>query len=232
MRSRADRPLLRAPCLTLSQELNLSHNQLTSASAASAHRELRVLNLSHNQLASTDGLGALEALTELTLRANAIERISSLDGSPFLQALDLAGNKIVRVHGLETLARLTLLDLSSNQLTSLAGLEQCDSLMDLVVADNLIASTDEAVHLGSLRLLRTLDLAGNPAADGGADKASYRLHLAQQLPSLVTLDGDEVSAEEKVGAAWHFGAADAELRKIREKHLPRDGAIARVPLSA
>lgn len=166
------------------------------------------------------GLERLPALAELRLGGNQIGALGGLGGSPLLQLLLLPDNRIESAAGLPALAHLSTLDLSNNLLTSLAGLEGCAALTELLLARNAIANSSEMRHLAPLSLIASLDLTGNPVVLCGSDSVPYRMHVCQQLPSLANLDGATVTAEEKVGAAWHFGDADAELRKIRDKHLP------------
>eukprot|EP00741_Cyanophora_paradoxa_P007303 tig00001098_g7064.t1 len=165
------------PIARITQELIEEILQRTKRDYADLH----ALNLSNNEIEVIENLGRLTRLARLNLSNNRIERIDGLETLGALVELNLSKNRISRLDGLEAARALELLDLSQNRVADVAEL-------DLVAR---------------LPALRHLTLAGNPVCS----LREYRVEALRRMPALQSLDGAEVSAEER--AYVRVLAADA-----------------------
>jgi len=182
---------------------------------------LSVLNLSHNEIATVENLDRLAALTRL----------------------DLSHNRITRLTGLESLSRLSFLSLTSNRLRAVTGLEHLRLLEVLLLGDNQLGSVACLRALSWLPELRTLTLAGSPAAvlprptprtptrtghrlptpragNPLADASSHTAFVASLLPRLTLLDGEPLQGRESppLGAlAVRTSPAEVELQADRPR---------------
>eukprot|EP00736_Rhodelphis_marinus_P007476 Rmarinus@m.13890 len=83
--------------------------------------------------------------------------------------------------------------LSHNSISSLSGLRQFQNVRVLSIANNCISSLEELHHLRDLRRLQVLNLEMNPVTQ----LPNYRAHVITTLPGVRTLDGKDVSANER-----------------------------------
>lgn len=117
-----------------------------------------------------------------------------------LTHLNLANNLISTFEeglhvGLKTLHELIVLNVSNNQFESLRFLEGVTQLQKFVAINNRIRCLYELETLKPLLYLSEVNLTGNPIA---TDKNYYEVCLNCIKP-IVLLDGDYVTAEDKVG---------------------------------
>ncbi|KAG1685860.1 hypothetical protein DVH05_007626 [Phytophthora capsici] len=139
------------------------------------------------------------ALQSLNLSNNALCDVRHLKLLPrSLTQLDLGGNRLRALPEelSDWLPDLKLLRLRCNALVSLRPLNKCNKLQTLDVGGNRVALVSELRFLQPLTQLRHLSLDGNPIADA----ATYRRETLAMLPLLQSLDGQEVSAAEKLYA--------------------------------
>ncbi|KAK1942383.1 Protein tilB [Phytophthora citrophthora] len=139
------------------------------------------------------------ALQSLNLSNNALRDVRYLKMLPrSLMQLDLGGNRLCALPEelSEWLPDLKLLRLRCNALESLRPLSGCNKLQTLDVGGNRMALVSELRFLQSLTQLRHLSLDGNPIANA----TTYRRETLAMLPLLQSLDGQEVTAAEKLNA--------------------------------
>ncbi|XP_068611663.1 leucine-rich repeat and guanylate kinase domain-containing protein [Brachionichthys hirsutus] len=177
------------------KEVNFSHNLMTKMADLSPYSSLSKLDLGYNSFSEISGLEECCQLTHLNLAHNRIVRISGLDDLPLID-LCLRGNQLKRIEGLENLKSLQVLDLSLNSIDCLAALQNLHFLGTINLEKNLIGEIEECKHIHDLSLLRNLKLQGNPVQE----QPDYRLAIIFLLQHLTMLDGEKVTAEEKVSS--------------------------------
>lgn len=190
--------------------LNISHNRLKEF-ALPPLSYLQSLDASHNLLVAFESVDC-QYLRDLNLSSNSIERISGLDKNPQLQRLDIDNNKLsscaglglgtlkelalhtnqfADVSGLEGLVLIKSLDLSDNPLANLSGLPTEGILRRLTMKRANITEHSQLEALASIPL-EHLDFAESPIAEG-----LDRVKVLRLLPSLQSLNGDAIGAEER-----------------------------------
>ncbi|KAL3664534.1 hypothetical protein V7S43_010287 [Phytophthora oleae] len=138
-------------------------------------------------------------LQSLNLSNNALRDVCHLQLLPrSLTQLDLGGNRLRALPEelSDWLPDLKLLRLRCNALESLRPLHGCNKLQTLDVGGNRVALVSELRFLQSLARLRHLSLDGNPIADA----TTYRRETLAMLPLLQSLDGQDVTAAERLYA--------------------------------
>jgi len=203
-------------------EVNYSHNEIEVMCDLSAHHSLQKLNLDCNHITEISGLQGLRCLSHLSLASNRIEQISNLNHLP-LKYLNLSGNSIKVIENLEALTQLQVLDLSGNQVSSLRGLGGHSYLTDINMEENEVIDIREVVHLKDLPLLKNLNLSRNPIEA----LADYRPKVVFHLSSLIVLDNQRVTVEEKVASLNRFdppsvvvAAQDHRVNITQSVHKP------------
>jgi hypothetical protein len=86
------------------EELDVSHNHLTSLAGLSTMRRLLVLNVNNNALTSLSSLGTVPTLVELRAMFNRVRQLDGLGGLVALTTLDLAHNAVQSAAALRILA--------------------------------------------------------------------------------------------------------------------------------
>ena len=120
-------------------------------------------------------------------------KCSSLYG---VRNVNLWGCSLTDVDVVARMPNLESLSLSVNKLASLRVFARCANLVDLHLRKNDIADLDEVRFLVGLERMRTLWLCDDPCAL----EPNYRMRVIAMLPSLLVLDGDEVTLEERRAA--------------------------------
>ena len=110
--------------------------------------------------------------------------------------INLWGSSLDDVDVVQRMPNLESLSLSVNRVASLRVFARCPNLVDLHLRKNDIADLDEVRFLVGLDRLRTLWLCDNPCAL----EPNYRMRVIAMLPSLLVLDGDEVTLDERRAA--------------------------------
>lgn len=139
------------------------------------------------------------ALQSLNLSSNALRDVHHLQLLPSsLTQLDLGGNRLSALpEELGTwLPNLRLLRLRANALESLRPVISCKLLHTLDIGANRVAFVSELRFLQPLAQLRHLSLDGNPLSDS----PTYRREVLAMLPQLQTLDGQDITAAERLYA--------------------------------
>lgn len=215
--------------------LNLEHNSLSSFSGLIYLNNLKVLCLNHNRIECmhhvkdrpppnrvlqslqvlhlayngiTDliplQLGQLSSLRALFLQGNEIVHVQGLDGLESLTELVLDRNKIKNLNESSFVSQFNLreLHLEENRLKELSHLNSTlPSLERLYLGMNRLQEFSELEKLSGLTELIELSVVSNPVSR----RLQHRSLLIYHLPSLLSLDGIMVTAEERHVAQMMFG---------------------------
>ena len=184
-----------------------------SIAGVSKQPYLKYLYLDNNSISKIDGLVTNKSLRVLSLIGNQISKIENLDNL-WIEELYLSANQLTMIEGLTTLPVLRSLDLSKNSISSLRGLETIESLKFLNLSLNNISKISQLQNIRELPLLTDVDLCVNPIQTC----KYFRLQCLFHMPQLRTIDGTEITAEEKVKAENLHGF-DLQDREIIFKSL-------------
>lgn len=157
---------------------------------------LRRLNLSYNAISKIEGLDRLVHLSELNLAENNISRIENLDYLKSLQKLNLSGNVIERIP---------------------ATIRQLHQLNHLRITRNHLSHLEDIQHLAHLPYLTNLRIDENPLCDD----PDYDLYITYHVPTLLFLNGREISDEMREAARMKFATSQRDLLVSKldaEKH--------------
>ena len=176
--------------------LDLYHNRLDHIAGLEPLNNLRVLMLGKNRIRKIEGLTDCPKLSVLDLHGNRIGNIAGLERLTELKVLNLAGNLIRKVNGLQNLGFIEELNLRRNRIRTTSGLESVPSLQKLYMSNNEIQGLGSLVNLETLTKLQTIQMEGNPVWSN----PDYSYHLVSSLPSLTTLDQQDVTPETKGNA--------------------------------
>eukprot|EP01060_Flectonema_neradi_P008981 TRINITY_DN1642_c0_g1_i1.p1 TRINITY_DN1642_c0_g1~~TRINITY_DN1642_c0_g1_i1.p1 ORF type:complete len:352 (+),score=67.92 TRINITY_DN1642_c0_g1_i1:779-1834(+) len=233
--------LTQVPTLTnhlyLSQ-LTLDNNEITEIRGLENQRNLTSLSLCGNLLTSVKGLEGCP-LRKLYLSENNISSIDGIECLSKLEILHLSSNEITRVEPLDKLERLISLDLAGNQIlhfSELARLQNLRYLRRLLIADNPLiesggcgqtyCSSDKSSDIICEYDDHAAAAETSPAEDSdynSGNTASYlspeilqRYRILFSIPQLATLDGQDVTKEEKIKSQNALGKADLEMHTKNE----------------
>jgi len=233
--------------LRLLLHLNASHNLLIRTQNFAAPDALETMDLSYNLITSLDDWGVHKYLRELKLRGNFIDTIGpGLRRSAELRLLDVSENYIPRIEnlndlgvrtllleqnrltsleGVGTLTQLHVLNVRHNNITSISALKANDvpRLRKLVISDNRISLIKEIEELRDFYFLVELVVQPNPVGQ----LPHFRAQVAHRLQNLRSLDGQMVSAENKVKADIIYGADINARKEVFEQLLPRETFVDR-----
>lgn len=171
-------------------KLNVAHNRVSKIRGLKQLTFLAELDLSHNCLAETTGVGAVAAnVSSLSLAHNSISKI----GPKFMQ-----------------FGMLRTLDLSHNRIGDLYNLSHCSVLRSLNLRDNFLSGVRQAEYLAKLSALESLTVEGNALAS--QTDCFYRIIF--RLENLTELNGEEISAEDRVKAANTYGGLELDHRYV------------------
>mmetsp|Transcript_42922 Transcript_42922/g.104984 ORF Transcript_42922/g.104984 Transcript_42922/m.104984 type:complete len:440 (+) Transcript_42922:24-1343(+) len=152
----------------------------------------------------------LSTLVEVSLHQQNLEGINRALTRlcPELQILYLQHNLIPKIENLRRLKELDYLNMAINNITKIEGLERNEKLRKLDLTVNFI-DLDGLLGVEKLRVNLCLDelyLLGNPCTEF----EGYRLYVIGSLPQLKKLDGNNVTASERILAAQ-------QLKELRER---------------
>ncbi|KAF4710732.1 hypothetical protein FOZ62_027029, partial [Perkinsus olseni] len=213
------------PCLRV---LNASRNLLRRVDCLALSRSLEQVDMSYNEIQELgDWSNCRTSLRELRLRGNAIKHIPpyGLKRTNHLELLDLSENQITTIENIAHLPELAVLKLTHNQISSLHGLDglnrlreldvsknfslqglsswTCTSLARLVVSNNQLDDLDTNIEIleRGFTNLADLSISGNPIEL----LPSVKLRVIHRLTSLARVDGDDVTAEDRVDSETLHG---------------------------
>uniref|UniRef100_A0A7S1HYF6 U2A'/phosphoprotein 32 family A C-terminal domain-containing protein n=1 Tax=Eutreptiella gymnastica TaxID=73025 RepID=A0A7S1HYF6_9EUGL len=164
---------------------------------------LEHLDLEANNLPSIGGLQLRNGkLQRLNLRNNEITKVDGLDALPSLTELHLDKNKLRLVDYFPDFCSRTLrvLTITDNMLKTLEGLRTLSSLQTMHLTSNRISDITELDRFDCMEQLREISISGNAVGR----KNGFRFTLLSKLPSLVLVDGKDVTPEEKERARHYF----------------------------
>jgi hypothetical protein len=185
-------PIGRALCeLPALESLSLESNGITSIAALQLSApKLKFLNLKANDLSKVDGLDSLPNLRELVLDRN---KLRALDANcfvqtPYLRQLSCEENSIKVLDGLRTLLYLQRVSFASNRIQEVPEVTRA---------------------LEAARQLTEASFVANQVAR----KQMYRATIINCQPLLATLDGKDISPDERERAEGYF-QQEAQMANI------------------
>ncbi|ORX41716.1 L domain-like protein [Piromyces finnis] len=206
--------------------LNMDNNNINSLEGLRKLTSLKFLSLNNNKiekLVSSNYMSknlpiVFPKIEELHLGGNLIQRIPdiSMVKFPCLKLLFLNNNKINKIERFNTMPTLIELIVNKNHIKTIDddGFDGLYNLKELQIKDNCLKSI---ANLNSLSSLRRLYLTGNRIQDLNelgklslpnlfeifisqnpiTKKMGYRYTLIIRLPKLTSIDGNEITSEEK-----------------------------------
>jgi Leucine-rich repeat (LRR) protein len=162
------------------------------------------------------GTTSLATVTYLNLHGNAIRKIEGLAVLPALRTLLLSFNELQKMEGLSDLNMLERLDLSYNSIRRIEGLKGVASLRVLELNNNLLHRLDDVNVLKKyVPNLETVDLSSNPICS----HKTYRTLLLRRLSAMTSLDGEEVTREDREAASDNTSTLTIQV--IKENSFSR-----------
>ncbi|CAM6128668.1 unnamed protein product [Calypogeia fissa] len=148
----------------------------------------------------------LQLMTQLNLHDSNITEIEALGELHCLKVLVLCFNKISKIRGLDGLLLLERLDLSYNLLTKIEGLNGLGSLTSLDLGGNQIWNPTDLALVKVPKLL-SLNLRVNPIVDD----QDYPMMVLKAISSLIELDDNSVTSQERIEANRKYFSSPAEM---------------------
>lgn len=132
-----------------------------------------------------------------TLTPQLLQMKCKTDKLTSIKNLNLWGNDLDNISIIKDMPNIEICSLSLNKIFSLKDFSSCKKLSELYLRKNLVTDLQEIKHLTLCPNLKVLWLWDNPIAD----HPLYRAYIVKMLPTLIKLDNENVSPEEKVDAA-------------------------------
>lgn len=205
--------------LPMVAKVDLSRNKVesfqTSSRASMPLPNVEILNMGFNVLTSLYGLPQvqLRSLRIFNISHNLINRIDLVESLSNLRELDASHNKLRVVDRKLDLPNLRSANFENNGLKNLNFLEGLLWLQAIRAQNNRISEISDVEKIQSLPNLLELSLIPNPIER----KAGYRLGIIRKFPSLVFLDGKEVSDEERMDQIEIKRPVFAGIQKMNTK---------------
>ncbi|UJR26994.1 hypothetical protein I4U23_008301 [Adineta vaga] len=181
--------------ITYNEEVNQDNCILSSKDEENS---LQIDELTEEILLEITKEKNLSNIVELNLACCNLHSIKFLSNLKNLRSINLAFNELVKLDELCYFYALESIDLSYNKLSTLDGMKGLTKLVYLIATNNFLRkSLDEVLILKRYcSSIKHLDLRGNPF-----DKMeTYRARTLTLLPKLVTLDGINVTTDEREDA--------------------------------
>ncbi|KAF5280564.1 hypothetical protein FQR65_LT00315 [Abscondita terminalis] len=182
--------------------------------------EIEEMRIEFQKILRIDHLWILPALTKLSLSNNFIERIENLEVLVNLVELDLSFNKIEKIENLDNLVYIENLSLFDNNISKIENLDALKKLIILTIGNNKINDRSNIAYLRRFRFLRSVNLKGNPCAEGD----DFVLFASTVLPQityyqykLVDPIHREIGEEKYKDLLLEISINEAEDIKIRDK---------------
>ena len=159
--------------------------------------KLEVLDISKNKIKTLEALSnyPLSELHILKVSKNMIKNIEGVRHLTNLRDLDFSSNRIrtIEPHSFHHTMKLKYLCLDENLIRNFSNLAILPRLQHLFVRYNKISEYSEIGRLSDITTLRELEISSNPQSR----KLGYRFNVIQRIPSLIYLDGREITSEER-----------------------------------
>eukprot|EP01135_Chromosphaera_perkinsii_P010953 Nk52_evm6s2297 gene=Nk52_evmTU6s2297 len=195
--------------------LNVSDNALDNIDCLKRLHRLCTLNAANNQLTSVCEFEGPTVMKALVVNKNKLKDLSKLFHTcPLLNTVVVSDNELEDLKGIESLKELKKLSASNNRIKSLGWLNDmvskqelcelrlCNNGIEVVpeciegfkglriidLGKNQISSIESLMHLRKLKLLRNLNLKGNPITK----RPDYEEIIAANFPDLNCLDGKRI----------------------------------------
>lgn len=168
--------------------LDLSHNNIVTASSLSGKSNIKYLDLSYNLLTTVEDFNTCSNLVLLDLEKNNIKDTKGLDGFKKLETLDLSSNGLSDMPLCTALTELKHLDLSHNNIASFALVNRYTKLVTLDASYN---KAQEFSGINTLSSLVYADFSYNEIT-----KAYPKLYLTTPSLRVLKLSGNSMSAAE------------------------------------
>lgn len=186
--------------LPMVAKVDLSKNRIesfqTNSKASMPLPNVEILNLGYNVLNSLYGLPQvqLRSLRIFNISHNLLNRIDLIESISNLRELDLSYNKLRVVDRKLDLPNLRSVNFENNGLKNLNFLDRLICIQAIRAQNNRISEIGDLEKIQNLPNLLELSLIPNPIEK----KAGYRAGILRKFPSLVFLDGKEVTDEERL----------------------------------
>lgn len=153
--------------------------------------------------------------SRLTLSNCLQSQPAAFDGSGL--KLSLVGSNISLIDNVpgKLVAKVQTLYLSNNHVTSIEGIQQFTQLRSLSVANNLLRYLNSLRALASIEQLERISLEGNVVTG----MPFYRQYVIGLCPKLLTLDGANVTTEERNGSKSSIRQLTAFYDQLRLNEL-------------
>lgn len=168
--------------------LDLSHNNIVTASSLAGKTSIKYLDLSYNLLTTVEDFNTCSGLLLLDLEGNKITDTKGLDGFKKLETLDLSSNGLNDMPLCTALTELKHLDLSHNNISSFALVNRYAKLITLDASYN---KAQEFSGINTLSSLVYADFSYNQIT-----KAYPRLYLTTPSLRVLKLSGNSFTAAE------------------------------------
>ncbi|CAD8156657.1 unnamed protein product [Paramecium octaurelia] len=160
-------------------------------------QQLQILDISQNSLKEFNGLQycQLKELKIIKCEKNEITRVDQLENLKQLKELDLNYNKVRQFDPQSFAAQnpIKCLKIDGNGLKNFQNIQKLFKLLHLFANSNRINDLPDIEHLVALTQLKELELVGNSLSR----RPGYRQMVLRKLPTILYLDGREVTQEER-----------------------------------
>ncbi|CAD8078760.1 unnamed protein product [Paramecium sonneborni] len=160
-------------------------------------QQLQILDVSQNCLKEFNGLQycLLKDLKIMKCEKNEIIRVDFLENLKQLKELDLNQNKVRQFDPQSFIGQnpIKCLKIDGNGLKNFQNIQKLFKLLHLFANSNRINDLPDIEHLVALTQLKELELVGNSLSR----RPGYRQMVLRKLPTVLYLDGREVTQEER-----------------------------------
>ena len=143
------------------------------------------------------------------------------------ECIDLTENDISKLDELPHLKRLESLMIANNRISQIepAFGEMCPKLDTLILTNNRLVKLSDIDDIASCKTLKRLCLVGNMVAN----LQNYRLYTIHKIPTLKSLDYQNITQKEREAAALLFTEKAEVVAKTEEEAAEMKGIEEEVP---
>lgn len=200
--------------------------------AQTGSQGLRVLCLHGNSINSLQGLEHMKQLVDLNASSNFVEDLRPLQHLTKLTSLNLASNRLQSLEDLQNLICLERLTIPHNFLASLSSLSHLSgrsrALQTLDVHNNQLSTLQDLASLRAFSALHSLKLQGGSPGNHVCNLLGYRQLVAELLPHLKVLDGQNTEGDRDQLATQQHSSALLPLQ-VAPQHFPLSAPLTVVP---